>query len=161
MNARCYYRFYRLWFKNRKLLLRYLAGQYGLPPGKGLQGQDPRVRRMIQNYPMTQANYTCYARSRSGQNVASRSSRQYSIGEKHKKSGVLLRVKRLSIRDGFVSCPPMWEKVHVLLHLPEDNRRYDVLKKPANSICIKYQASYWHIAVTSNRLFHYFGTTQL
>jgi hypothetical protein len=31
--------------------------------------------------------------------------------------------------------PSMWEKVHVLLDLLEDSsRRYDVLKKPANSI---------------------------
>ena len=78
---------------------------------------------------------------------------KHSVGEKHRKSGVLLRVRRLSIRDGIMSCPSMWEKVHVLLHLPEDNRRYDVLKKPVHSICIISSVGL-AIAIASNRSFH-------
>ena len=54
-----------------------------------------------------------------------------SVGEKHKNPSVYLRAKRLSIRDGIMDCPSMWEKVHVLMHLLEDNRRYDVMMKPA------------------------------
>ena len=50
----------------------------------------------------------------------------------------------------------MWEKVHVLLHMLEDSHRYDVLKKPANSISISYykRRISISIAVASNWPFH-------